>query len=57
MRSFALSRTNCASLDYGPMFPAAMPVKLVRRATLSCSAATGECSFILLLPEETRAVN
>jgi Flp pilus assembly protein TadD/transglutaminase-like putative cysteine protease len=45
------------SLDYGPLFPDASPVKLVRRGTLSCSAATGECDFILLLPEDAQQVN
>ena len=44
-------------LDYGPMFPGATPVKLLRRGTLSCSAATGDCSLVLLLPEDTHAVN
>ena len=45
------------SLDYGPVFPDASPVKLVRRGTLSCSAATGECAFILLLPADVPKVN
>jgi Flp pilus assembly protein TadD/transglutaminase-like putative cysteine protease len=45
------------SLDYGPLFPDASPVKLVRRGTLSCSAATGECDFILLLPDDVHRVN
>ena len=45
------------SLDYGPMFPDASAVKLVRRGTLTCSAATGDCVFLLLLPEEVHTVN
>jgi tetratricopeptide (TPR) repeat protein len=45
------------SLDYGPMFPNASPVKLVRRGTLSCSAATSECSFILLTPDDVSIGN
>ena len=45
------------SLDYGPMFPDSSAVKLARRGTLSCSAATGDCVFLLLLPEDVRTVN
>jgi hypothetical protein len=45
------------SLDYGPLFPDASPVKLVRRGTLSCSAAGAECSFILHLGDEPSANN
>jgi tetratricopeptide (TPR) repeat protein len=40
------------SLDYGPMFPDAGPVDLVRHGTLSCSAATSDCSLVLDLPGE-----
>ena len=40
------------SLDYGPLFPDASPVKLIRRGTLSCSAAGAECSLILRLGDE-----
>jgi hypothetical protein len=32
-------------------------VKLVRRGTLSCSAATGECTFLLFLPEDVHKAN
>jgi Flp pilus assembly protein TadD/transglutaminase-like putative cysteine protease len=45
------------SLDYGPMFPDTSPVKLVRRGTLSCSAASGECTFLLFLPEDVHKAN
>jgi hypothetical protein len=45
------------SLDYGPVFPDDSPSRLVRRGTLSCSAATGECTFTLILPENVRTVN
>ncbi len=45
------------SLHFAGMFPDASPAKLIRRGTLSCSAATGECTFILLLPEDVRTVN
>ena len=44
-------------LQYGPMFPDASPVKLVRRGTLACSASTGECTFTLIRPEDVRSLN
>ena len=54
LRPFA---ANLRSLHFAGMFPDASPVKLVRRGTLSCSAATGGCIFVLLLPEDVRTVN
>ncbi len=45
------------SVDFGGMFPDASPAKIVRRGTLSCSAATGNCTFTLILPEDVRTVN
>jgi Flp pilus assembly protein TadD/transglutaminase-like putative cysteine protease len=45
------------SLHFAGMFPDASPVKLIRRGTLSCSTATGQCVFVLLLPEDVRTVN
>lgn len=45
------------SIHFVGMFPDASPVKLVRRGTLSCSAASGQCIFLLLLPEDVRTVN
>jgi len=45
------------SLDYGPMFPDASAVKLIRRGTLDCSVQSGECSLKLVLPEDVRTVN
>ena len=48
---------NLKHLDYGTMFPDGSPVKLVRRGTLSCLAAAGDCVFKLINPEEVRAVN
>jgi Flp pilus assembly protein TadD len=44
-------------LDYGPMFPDAAPVKLVRRGTLACSASSGDCTFTLIRPEDVRSAN
>jgi tetratricopeptide (TPR) repeat protein/transglutaminase-like putative cysteine protease len=44
------------SLDFGPMFPDASPARLIRRGTLSCSSS-GDCNFLLVLPEDVRTVN
>lgn len=43
------------TLDYGPAFPDNSTLHLIRRGTLDCSAATGECNFILLTPDEAIA--
>ena len=54
LRRFA---NELKSLDYGEVFPDATPMKLIRRGTLACSAATGDCNFILSLPESASAAN
>jgi Flp pilus assembly protein TadD len=54
LRPFA---AKLRTLDYGSTFPDASPVKLVRRGTLACSAATADCTFTLIRPEDVRAVN
>jgi hypothetical protein len=38
-------------------FPDDSPTQIVRRGTLSCSQATGECGFVLLLPSDVTSVN
>jgi tetratricopeptide (TPR) repeat protein/transglutaminase-like putative cysteine protease len=53
LRPFA---ENLRALTFGPMFPDASPAKLVRRGTLSCTAA-GVCTFALILPENVRTLN
>jgi Flp pilus assembly protein TadD/transglutaminase-like putative cysteine protease len=53
LRPFA---ARLRSLDYGPMFPDSSPAQLIRRGTLSCSAS-GDCNFVLALPEDVRTVN
>ena len=45
------------ALDYGVMFPDALPIKIIRRGTLTCSAATGDCNFTLAPAEDLRAAN
>ncbi|MGC2328668.1 MAG: DUF3857 domain-containing protein [Candidatus Sulfotelmatobacter sp.] len=42
--------------DFHLTFPDDTPVKVLRRGTLSCSAA-GSCSFLLTLPDDVRTVD
>jgi len=44
-------------IDFGPVFPDSSPAKLVRRGTVTCTAATGKCTFTLMLPEDVHALN
>jgi tetratricopeptide (TPR) repeat protein len=43
--------------DYHLAFPDDTPVKVLRRGILSCSEATGSCSFVLMLPDDVRTVD
>jgi tetratricopeptide (TPR) repeat protein len=43
--------------NYGFEFPDDTPTKIFRRGTLSCSTATGECAFMLTVPEDVRSIN
>lgn len=43
--------------DYHLTFPDDTPVKILRRGTLSCSVASGNCKFILTLPDDVRTVD
>jgi tetratricopeptide (TPR) repeat protein len=45
------------AVDFGSVFPDASPAKIVRRGTLTCSATTGKCAIMLLLPEDVRGLN
>ncbi len=36
------------TIDYGEMFPNTTPIKIVRRATLECTAKGGDCVLILI---------
>ena len=42
---------------YRVTFPDDTPVKILRRGILHCSTATGNCSFVLLLPDDVRTVD
>jgi Flp pilus assembly protein TadD len=54
LRSFG---DHLRSLDYGSVFPDNSPVRIIRRGILSCSKVTGNCIFVLILPEDVRTVN
>jgi tetratricopeptide (TPR) repeat protein len=43
--------------EYRVTFPDDSPVKILRRGTISCSTATGNCSFVLMLPDDVRTVD
>jgi len=43
--------------DFHLTFPDDTPLKVLRRGTLSCSSATGNCSFLLMLPDDVRTVD
>jgi len=38
-------------------FPDEVPTKILRRGTMSCSKETGECGFIMVLPEDVHSVD
>ena len=54
MRTF---NEKLKSVDFGAVFPDASAVKLVRRGTVTCAAATGKCVLTLTLPEDVRGLN
>jgi tetratricopeptide (TPR) repeat protein/transglutaminase-like putative cysteine protease len=43
--------------EYRLTFPDDTPVKILRRGILSCSTATGNCTFVLMLPDDVRTVD
>jgi hypothetical protein len=43
--------------EYKANFPDDTPVKIFRRGILSCSTTTGNCTFVLLLPDDVRTVD
>jgi hypothetical protein len=45
------------SAEYRLTFPDDTPVKILRRGILSCSTATGTCTFVLMLPDDVRTVD
>ncbi|MFZ0771522.1 MAG: DUF3857 domain-containing protein [Candidatus Sulfotelmatobacter sp.] len=45
------------SLKYSQNVPDDTPVKILRRGTLSCTAAEGQCTLLLALPEDVKSVD
>ncbi len=43
--------------QYSLIFPDNTPAKILRRGVLSCSSATGNCSFTLVLPDDVRTAD
>ena len=43
--------------EYRLTFPDDAPVKILRRGTLSCPKAKGNCTFVLILPDDVRSVD
>ena len=43
--------------EYHVAFPDDTPVKILRRGILSCSTTTGNCTFVLMLPDDVRTVD
>lgn len=41
---------------YPQTFPDESPARILRRGSLYCSTTTGDCSFVLLLPDDVRSV-
>jgi tetratricopeptide (TPR) repeat protein len=46
---------NLRTIDYGEMFPNATAIKIVRRATIECTAKSGGCVLILIPAGDARA--
>jgi tetratricopeptide (TPR) repeat protein len=44
-----------AKVDFA--FPDDVPTKILRRGILSCSKTTGECEFLMMLPEDVHSVD
>jgi len=38
-------------------FPDYVPTKILRRGVLSCSKNTGECEFVMMIPEDVHSVD
>ena len=43
--------------QYRLTFPDGSPVKVLRRGTLSCPPVGGDCTFVLILPDDVRTVD
>jgi tetratricopeptide (TPR) repeat protein/transglutaminase-like putative cysteine protease len=45
------------SAEYRLTFPDDAPLKILRRGILTCGATTGNCTFVLMLPDDVRTVD
>jgi tetratricopeptide (TPR) repeat protein len=54
LKSFA---ETLRSVSYSVPLPDETPVRLLLRGTLSCAAATPDCSFVLLSPDDLRSID
>jgi tetratricopeptide (TPR) repeat protein len=43
--------------SYNQTFPDDSPTKILRRGVLACSSATGECTFVLMLPADVHGID
>jgi hypothetical protein len=44
-------------LHYSVLFPDDTPTKILRRGVLSCPGTAGDCTLVLMLPDDVRSVN
>ena len=45
------------SLNYHQALPEDTPVRIIRRASVTCTATSSDCSLVLALPEDVRSVD
>jgi len=50
-------KENLRSANVDFAFPDDVPTKILRRGILSCSGATKECDFVMMLPEDVHSVD
>jgi hypothetical protein len=46
---------RAAKVDFA--FPDEVPTQILRRGTLTCSKPSGECEFVMVLPEDVHSVD
>ena len=48
---------NLRSTKVDFVFPDDVPAKILRRGTLTCSKDSGQCEFVMMLPEDVHSVD
>ena len=48
---------NLRSAKISFAFPDDVPTKILRRGVLTCSKSSGECEFVMTLPEDVHSVD